>query len=394
MTLALPRPRLLAWLALVMLAPVPEARCQYFGLSNASRLQQKPICSPLTTTNGYVLTWNASSGCLELAANGGASGSVTTSGLTTNTVPKATGSSSLGDSLISDDGTTVSVAGRVNIKGNPFTIELPNSSTGTTNNKLAKAVVNGGVLQAQIVTTSSADQAAVLGCVISGGGTSGTAVIMIAGTGSCYFDGATTAGHIAVPSSTSAGALHDTGSTSSPSSGEVMATVGATNACGSPPCLIAGNLFLTPDLLAGNGNGGGGGPPSKGSTTNQNLRIIPFSIDAGTGNTLSGTLQRCGTIYFSGTIQAVTLLGNVTGSASVDIGTVRLTSYTGPSSAASITAAAIPALASATRYNDTTLTGWTTAITSTAANPTVVCFTVTGESSLQWLQAALQVAAN
>ncbi len=108
------------------------------------------------------------------------------------------------------------LGGIVNIKGAPFTIELPNSSTGTTTNKLAKAVVTGGVLQAQIITTSAADVTSALGCVISGGGTSGTAVIMIAGTGSCYFDSATTAGHIAIPSTTSAGALHDTGSASTP----------------------------------------------------------------------------------------------------------------------------------------------------------------------------------
>ncbi len=158
----------------------------------------------------------------------------------------------------------INATDRLNLAAQPFTISLPNSATGTTLNKLAKAVTVGGVLKAQIITTSAADQAAVLGCVISGAGTSGSALIVIVGTASCYFDAATTAGHIAVPSSTSAGALHDSGSTSSPATGEVLATVGATNACGSPPCLIAGNLFMTPDLVAtgaqGNGGGNGGGP--------------------------------------------------------------------------------------------------------------------------------------
>ncbi len=154
--------------------------------------------------------------------------------------------------------------GRMNLAGQPFTISLPNSATGTTLNKLAKAVVTGGVLQAQIITTSAADQASVIGCVVSGAGTSGSALIVVVGTASCYFDAATTAGHIAVPSSTSAGALHDSGSTSTNTlAAEVLATVGATNACGSPPCLIAGNVFMTPDLVAqgSQGNGGGGGPP-------------------------------------------------------------------------------------------------------------------------------------
>src|SRR5207244_485387 len=108
----------------------------------------------------------------------------------------------------------LNVKDRLNIGSTPLTISLPNSSTGTTNNKLAKAVVSGGVLQAQIITTSAADQQATVGCVISGGGTTGSALIVVLGTGSCYFDGAVTAGHTAIPSSTSAGALHDSGSTS------------------------------------------------------------------------------------------------------------------------------------------------------------------------------------
>ncbi len=202
---------------------------------------------------------------------------------------------------------------RFNLGAVPFTVSLPNSSTGTTNNKLAKVVNTAGVLQAQIITTSSADQAAVIGCVISGGGTSGTALIMIAGTGSCYFDGATTAGHIAVPSSTSAGALHDTGSASTPATGEVVATVGATNSCGSPPCLIAGNLFMTPDIVAsgGAGNGGGGG---NGSRSFQNITSgsnTTATMTVGTGGSLAPT--------GSGTLQANTYSANTVNSAAMAV---------------------------------------------------------------------------
>ena len=50
---------------------------------------------------------------------------------------------------------------RLNIAAQPFTISLPNSSTGTSANKLAKAVVTAGVLQAQIITTS-ADKTAII----------------------------------------------------------------------------------------------------------------------------------------------------------------------------------------------------------------------------------------
>jgi len=237
-----------------------------FGqFGNANRIQSVPVKAPLNCSNNYVITYVAANSRFECVANGGASGSVTTSGLTTNTLPKASGSAALAESLVTDNGTVVSVGAQFSIKANPFIIELPNSSTGTTNNKLAKIVNSSGTLKAEIISTSAADQASAIGCVISGGGTTGTALIMVAGTGSCYFDGAVTAGHIAIPSATSAGALHDTGSSSTPSSGEVMATAGATNACGSPPCLIAGNLFMTPDVVATGGNGNGGGNGNNGN---------------------------------------------------------------------------------------------------------------------------------
>ncbi len=203
---------------------------------------------------------------------------------------------------------------RINLAANPFTISLPNSATGTTLNKLAKAVTVGGVLQAQIITTSAADQAAVIGCVISGAGTSGSALIVVVGTASCYFDAATTAGHIAVPSSTSAGALHDSGSTSSPASGEVLATVGATNACSSPPCLIAGNLFMTPDLVASGaaGNGGGGGNGSRSfknitAGTNTTAAMVVDSgatLDVPTQTAGNNTTRAASTAFVSAAVVA------------------------------------------------------------------------------------------
>lgn len=63
-------------LLLVMFAAIP-ALAQF---SNASKLQGKPICNPLTTTSAYVLTWNASTGCLDLeaASSGGTPGGSTT----------------------------------------------------------------------------------------------------------------------------------------------------------------------------------------------------------------------------------------------------------------------------------------------------------------------------
>ncbi len=284
--------------------------------SNATRIQGRSIAST-APTDTQVLTWDAATSTWKPAAGGSASG-VTTSGLTSGKIPKATGTQAIGDSLVSDNGTVVSVAAQFSIKANPFIIELPNSSTGTTNNKLAKIVNTAGVLQAEIISTSAADQASALGCVISGGGTSGTALIMIAGTGSCYFDAATTAGHIAVPSSTSAGALHDTGSASTPASGEVMATVGATNACGSPPCLIAGNLFMTPDVVAtgGNGNGGGNGG---GSGAKQQLHAIGFSIGDGINVISTGDAGTYPSSAFACTINRWDITAKQSGSITIDV---------------------------------------------------------------------------
>ncbi len=253
------------------------------------------------------------------------------------------------------------MSSRLNLAGQPFTFSLPNSATGTTLNKLAKTVVNGGVLQAQILTTSAADQNASIGCVIGGAGTTGNAIIIIAGTGSCYFDGATTAGNLAVPSSTSAGALHDAGTNSALAlSTQVFTTIGATNACGSPPCLIANNIFGSLDVLTGNGNGGGSGGNGK-ITTNQKIRTIGASFGSfeSGATALSGSHTACVATYFAGTIQSVELIGDVSGSATVDMLTVAHGSWTGRASATSITASDIPALSSAAAYTDSTLTGWT-----------------------------------
>jgi len=84
------------------------------------------------------------------------------------------------------------------------------------------------------------------------------------------------------------------------------------------------------------------------------------------------------------------LLADVSGSVTVDVRTVAQTSYTGPASATTITASDIPALASAVRFSDTTLTGWTTSVT---AN-TVACFVMSSPATVTWVQATVKFAAN
>ena len=105
-------------------------------------------------------------------------------------------------------------------------------------------------------------------------------------------------------------------------------------------------------------------------------RSIKATFDGG-GTALSAGMTRCALINFGGTIQQASLVADLSGSVTVDVKTVTYSSFTGPASASSITAAAIPALSSAVKYQDATLTGWTTALTSNS----VVCFVLSAPAT-------------
>src|SRR5271166_1936081 len=107
-------------------------------------------------------------------------------------------------------------------------------------------------------------------------------------------------------------------------------------------------------------------------TTNQNIRTVGASFGSfqSGATALSSSQTACVSAFVAGTIKAVHIIADVSGSATIDVQTVVHSSWTGTASVSSITAADIPALASAAAYTDTTLTGWTTSL---AAN-TDVCF--------------------
>lgn len=105
---------------------------------------------------------------------------------------------------------------------------------------------------------------------------------------------------------------------------------------------------------------------------------------------LSASSTACVPTYFSGTIQAVEIIGDVSGSATIDVKTVAHSSWTGTASTSSITASDVPALSAAARYTDTTLTGWT----KTLAAGTDVCFVMTSPTTVAGLSITLKVAAN
>jgi hypothetical protein len=105
------------------------------------------------------------------------------------------------------------------------TITVANAgSTGTTSNTLTK--LTGAPSTAVIAATS--DTKGVVGIVTSGSGTTGNAVIQIAGTVNCVFDGTTTAGDYVQISTSTGGDCHDSGP-NYPTTGQAIGRVLSTN---------------------------------------------------------------------------------------------------------------------------------------------------------------------
>lgn len=111
-----------------------------------------------------------------------------------------------------------------------LSISLPNEgATGTTVNTLAKLT---SASPSTVIIAATTDTDGVTGIVVSGAGTTGSAQLARDGTAACVFDGATTAGDYVQISSTVAGNCHDTGSTTRPTSGQIIGRVLSTNGAG------------------------------------------------------------------------------------------------------------------------------------------------------------------
>jgi hypothetical protein len=95
--------------------------------------------------------------------------------------------------------------------------------------------------------------------------------------------------------------------------------------------------------------------------TDQRTRTITFIIDGG-GSTITTGIKGDLEIPFACTITAATLLADQSGSIVIDIWKDTYANYP-PTDADSITSAAPPTISTATKSQDTTLTGWTTSIT-------------------------------
>jgi hypothetical protein len=182
----------------------------------------------------------------------------------------------------------------------------------------------------------------------------------------------TTSGTLAIAASgTSGGVLCYTGVTTSASSGALTANLpvfgGGAGVCPSSGTR-SGNttkvVTTTGTLPAGNiavwdanGNAIDGGATG----SNTAIKTIGITIDGGGSVPTTGIK---GDIYvpYGGTINSVTLLADQSGSCVVDIWKDTYANYP-PTGADSITASAKPTISSATKSQDSTLTGWTTTIT-------------------------------
>lgn len=100
------------------------------------------------------------------------------------------------------------------------------AGTGTTANYLA--ILTGAPSTAIVAGTS--DTSGIVGVVVSGAGTTGSATIARTGTASCAFDGATTAGDYVIVSTTAAGKCKDSGAGTYPTGSiQVLGRVLSTN---------------------------------------------------------------------------------------------------------------------------------------------------------------------
>lgn len=115
------------------------------------------------------------------------------------------------------------------------------------------------------------------------------------------------------------------------------------------------------------------------------VQTITFVIDGGDSTIITG-VKGFLEIPFACTINAVTLLADQSGSIVVDIWKDTYANFP-PTDADSITAAAVPTITTATKSQDTTLTGWTTSI----AAGDIIGYNVDSVTTLRRVTVALKV---
>lgn len=203
-----------------------------------SSTNDSEICASASTGN-WTLTLPTSAGTAgyPLVTDGSGNASWSTLGnsaLANSSLTVAAGTSlSGGGSVALGGSTTLSLASalgaNLDLATYNLAVGIPNqTSVGTSLNRLAK--LTGSAPSAAVITTT-ADTSGIVGVVVAGNGTSGSAQIAQLGLASCVFDATTTAGHYVQNSTITNGDCTDAGS-SYPLSGQVLGRVLSDNTGG------------------------------------------------------------------------------------------------------------------------------------------------------------------
>lgn len=120
-------------------------------------------------------------------------------------------------------------------------------------------------------------------------------------------------------------------------------------------------------------------------TTNRRLASVTFIIDGG-GQVIETGFKGYLEVPFAGTIQRVTTMSAISGSIVIDIWKDTYANFP-PTDADSIVSGTPPTLSSSTNAQDSTLTGWTTAI----AAGDIVGFNVDSAATVETVTVALEV---
>jgi hypothetical protein len=167
-----------------------------------------------------------------------------------------------------------------------ISISVPNDTvTGTKQNKLAKYNTTASATSAIVAATT--DTSGIVGIVSSPDSAVGTAVITISGVAPCIFDNATTPNDYVQTSSGTAGDCHDTGSSTRPTSGQIIGTVfGAGGAAGTYNVSLEKQII--PSAASANVSSllSSQGPQAQVTGTGAAANVYTFSIP---GNTMSTT---------------------------------------------------------------------------------------------------------
>lgn len=166
---------------------------------------------------------------LWIASGGGGGGSVGPG--TVDRLPRFDTTTTIADSIMRQVGTSefkfAATGKRVNLdSGSQVVVEFTNNTgTGTVDNRLA--ILTSAPSTATVATTSTTG--GLIGVVVSGGGTTGSAQVVVSGVVPCQFDGSTTAGNYVGASTTLAGRCTDLGATLPDTGVQIIGRVLSTN---------------------------------------------------------------------------------------------------------------------------------------------------------------------